>query len=200
MKYLNRFEHIMIGVTKLDTNGKFIQNYDAVIDAARDNNLHRSDVSNCCNGKRQSAGGFKWLYTHDYNLQNGGNDRLEKFNESLEVEDLPFREWQSNIKSMPTIPFNKEDTKAIDKLDKILKENPDYNLELKKFDGKIELNPIKLEKTLEPFVYIWKYNGLFLKMRSDMWRKNWGSYEGGRREFKIYRTSNLAEIIRSGLL
>ena len=34
--------------------------YESIISAAKINNLSDSHISQCCNGKRKSCGGYKW--------------------------------------------------------------------------------------------------------------------------------------------
>lgn len=37
-----------------------IKEYESVASAAKYNNLSDSHISQCCNGKRKSCGGYKW--------------------------------------------------------------------------------------------------------------------------------------------
>lgn len=49
-----------IPVAKCDNNWNIIDKYESIISAAKINNLSDSHISQCCNGKRKSCGGYKW--------------------------------------------------------------------------------------------------------------------------------------------
>lgn len=49
-----------IPVAKCDNNWNIIDKYESIISAAKMNNLSDSHISQCCNGKRKSCGGYKW--------------------------------------------------------------------------------------------------------------------------------------------
>jgi ferredoxin len=46
----------------LDLNNNYINEYKSILDAERDRNIHSSNISKVCKGKRCSAGGYKWKY------------------------------------------------------------------------------------------------------------------------------------------
>jgi hypothetical protein len=57
-------------VIKYDINGNFICVYDSITIASEGSESLRKHISNCCNNKRQSAGGFQWrYYAEDYSLK-----------------------------------------------------------------------------------------------------------------------------------
>ena len=50
-----------IKVIKIDRKTKqIICEYESIVDAAKDNNLHTSNISKCINQKAKSTGGFIW--------------------------------------------------------------------------------------------------------------------------------------------
>lgn len=60
-------------VIKLNKNGDFIKEYASMTDAAIDTNGKRelsSKISSCCNKKRKTAGGFKWMHKEEYESMN----------------------------------------------------------------------------------------------------------------------------------
>jgi hypothetical protein len=54
-------------IVQLDLNMNKIQSFSSIIKAASELNLCDSSISLCCKGKRQTAGGFKFMYIDDYN-------------------------------------------------------------------------------------------------------------------------------------
>ncbi len=49
-------------VLKLDLDGNIIDKYISTREAGRVNNISFSSIINCCNGKKNTAKGFKWKY------------------------------------------------------------------------------------------------------------------------------------------
>lgn len=49
-------------VKKYDLNGIFIEEYNSVKIAAKENNMCRSQITNCCNGKYKKAAGYIWKW------------------------------------------------------------------------------------------------------------------------------------------
>lgn len=47
-------------VVKYSLNGEYIEEYSSISDAARKNNVVRSGIRDCCNGRQLSAYGFLW--------------------------------------------------------------------------------------------------------------------------------------------
>lgn len=53
--------------------GDFIKEYASMTDAAIDTNGKRelsSKISSCCNKKRKTSGGFKWMHKEEYESMN----------------------------------------------------------------------------------------------------------------------------------
>lgn len=51
-------------VVQLKVNGEFVREYESMSEARR---VSKTDhISEVCNGKRKTAGGFKWMYKEDY--------------------------------------------------------------------------------------------------------------------------------------
>lgn len=51
-------------VIQLDMNNNAIAEYESVSKASRDCNISRSSIYNCCAGKSNLAGGYKWKYKY----------------------------------------------------------------------------------------------------------------------------------------
>lgn len=49
-------------VFQFTIDGKLLNDYDSIIEAAKENNIYRSNISACCRGKLKSAGGFVWKF------------------------------------------------------------------------------------------------------------------------------------------
>lgn len=49
-------------VLQFDKEGNFITMYPSIIDAKKQTGIAQQSICACCNGKRNSAGGFVWLY------------------------------------------------------------------------------------------------------------------------------------------
>lgn len=50
------------GVLQYNKEGVFIKEWKSASEAARELNINRSGISNCCNGKSKSSSGFIWKY------------------------------------------------------------------------------------------------------------------------------------------
>lgn len=53
-------------VVQLSLEGKFIREFESITEAAKQTNATRQHISKCCNGERQTCGGYKWKYADDY--------------------------------------------------------------------------------------------------------------------------------------
>jgi hypothetical protein len=54
-------------VIQLNINGEIIKIYESITNASIELKLQNSHISSCCKGKRQTTGGFKFMYLSDYN-------------------------------------------------------------------------------------------------------------------------------------
>lgn len=54
-------------VLQFTKDGKFIKEFVSSNEAYRQTNIHVSSISECCLGKRNSAGGFKWGFKNESN-------------------------------------------------------------------------------------------------------------------------------------
>lgn len=61
--YGTRLKKLSMSVLQIDINtGRVISDYPSTMEAERQLNISNSNISACCNGKRKTAGGFKWCY------------------------------------------------------------------------------------------------------------------------------------------
>ena len=49
-------------VIQFTKDGVFVAKYQSMMDAARQTKVNNRSICACCNGKRNSAGGYKWRY------------------------------------------------------------------------------------------------------------------------------------------
>lgn len=61
-------------IVQLDMDGNFIAIYPQVKFATQATGIGSSHISSCCTGKRQSTGGFRWMYKDDYDKLTQQND------------------------------------------------------------------------------------------------------------------------------
>lgn len=54
-------EHCKKAVIQFDLNGKFVNGYMSIKEAAEKNNLKPCSISNCINGRKKTAGGYEWV-------------------------------------------------------------------------------------------------------------------------------------------
>lgn len=53
-------------IVQLTKQYEFVNEFDSGIQAQNQTGIERSHISQCCNGKRQSAGGYIWMFRKDY--------------------------------------------------------------------------------------------------------------------------------------
>lgn len=59
--HLNKIqEERRVTVSQYTMDGEFIRCFDSMFDAGKTIGISRGNISLCCDGKRNSAGGFKW--------------------------------------------------------------------------------------------------------------------------------------------
>jgi len=54
-------------VVQLDLQGNFIKLHNSVSGAGRDTNIDYTSISKVCEGKQKTAGGYKWVWSKNYN-------------------------------------------------------------------------------------------------------------------------------------
>jgi hypothetical protein len=53
-------------VVQLDKNNNFIKEFSSITQVGNDLNISLGNVSNCCRGKVNFVGGYRWMYLEDY--------------------------------------------------------------------------------------------------------------------------------------
>lgn len=48
-------------VIQLDLNDNVLNEFESMVQAEQETGVSRRNISSCCNGKRKSAGGYKWM-------------------------------------------------------------------------------------------------------------------------------------------
>ena len=107
MKYIKSFnEAWMQPVLKFDSNDNFIDEYECVGDAAKANNINRTDIPNQIAGRKKLAGGFKWAYKHSFNSSEynnivSGKSKLDKksFKDNFKDNGMSDEELDSAVDS-----------------------------------------------------------------------------------------------------
>lgn len=56
-------------ISQYSLNGEFIKNYESVMLAARELNIHDSNIHKACKGLIRQTGGFLWKYTESRELK-----------------------------------------------------------------------------------------------------------------------------------
>ena len=56
-------------VLQYDLDDNFVAEYNSLKEASKKTGIGKGDICNCCNGKRNTAKGFKWKYDEEYNKQ-----------------------------------------------------------------------------------------------------------------------------------
>ncbi len=56
-------------VIQLDKNGAFIKRHLTLMDACRDTGINFQNISQCCNNKRKTAGGYCWKFEEQQEIQ-----------------------------------------------------------------------------------------------------------------------------------
>jgi group I intron endonuclease len=89
-------------VFQYDLNGNFIKGWDRIIDVERQLSIANQTITHCCQGTKDSAGGFIWRYqdSHIELLENIKPVKSNKYGISINQYDLKgrfIREW-TNMK------------------------------------------------------------------------------------------------------
>lgn len=57
-------------VRQYDLTGLFVAEFDSISKAEKATGINYSGISACCNNRRKSAGGYKWIYSDDSEVKN----------------------------------------------------------------------------------------------------------------------------------
>lgn len=55
-----------IQIVQLTLDGKFIKKWSCGADVLRELGINKSSITQCCQGKRKSAGGYRWMYYSEW--------------------------------------------------------------------------------------------------------------------------------------
>ena len=53
-------------IVQFTKDGEFVKKWDGAVDVEREMAIPRQGIYNCCNGKQQTSGGYKWCYALKY--------------------------------------------------------------------------------------------------------------------------------------
>ena len=65
LEWIGDLKYVGKKVLQFNLNGKFLKDYQSLKEAAVENGLSKCGISNVCNGKMGSCGGFKWEYARE---------------------------------------------------------------------------------------------------------------------------------------
>lgn len=63
---LKRHPSLIKPILQLTPNGELIKKWGSSTDAAENLHIHKTCISECCNGKQKTAGGYVWGFMDDY--------------------------------------------------------------------------------------------------------------------------------------
>ena len=75
-------------VYQYNLEGEYIQEYDSLIDAAKDLSLSSANLTTCCQGKQKTVGGFQWSYEKKDFLKPMINERDQNHYWSSNKKDI----------------------------------------------------------------------------------------------------------------
>ena len=64
--YKNNTYKFKRGVVQLSLDGQYIKKHESINQAGRTTKINYKNIHSCCNNKKKTAGGFKWMYYDDY--------------------------------------------------------------------------------------------------------------------------------------
>ena len=93
-------------VCKLNLDGDVVATYDSIKSASEQNNLVYSSIWNCCNGKKDTSGNFKWIYQKSEETIKLETDEI--FKKIDKVDEMYFDSYEiSNYGNIRNIKRNK---------------------------------------------------------------------------------------------
>lgn len=54
-----------IKVNQYDINGNYIKTFNSIVEASKEVNIYKSNISSCCKGKIKTCAGYKWEYAKE---------------------------------------------------------------------------------------------------------------------------------------
>lgn len=120
-------------VCQISPDSKLIKIWDSVRDAARDLGISGGSISNVCLGRKETAGGFVWVYEKDYD-KNKDYSRIPKtrgggnFTKPILLIDSDnniIREFVSAVEASVFLKISKQE---VSRICKHQRKNPKYNL------------------------------------------------------------------------
>lgn len=87
-------------VLQLDKNGAFIKRHLTLMDACRDTGINFQNISQCCNNKRKTAGGYCWKFEEQQEIQRNQPIKLSKF---LKMHRAFFTDKSQNMMLVSTL-------------------------------------------------------------------------------------------------
>ena len=85
-------------IIQLTLDNIFIEEFESIVEVERKTGINSSSISACCRNKRNSAGGYRWLYKDDYNLNKNNLELLPKKKKKIVQLDLDnnlIKEYES---------------------------------------------------------------------------------------------------------
>lgn len=123
-----------IRVCQINPYGELVKIWDSFGDICRELGLHKGAIANVCVGRKESSGGFVWVYEKDYNPNKdysripkarGGGHGSNKPVLLLDSNGKIAQEFISAVKASETLDISKQE---ISKICKHQRKKPKYNL------------------------------------------------------------------------
>ena len=123
-------------VCQISPNNELIKIWDSLGDAAKELGLCKGAMSNVCTGRKETSGGFIWVYEKDYD-ENKDYSRIPKtrggrnFSKPILLLDANNNIIQEFISAVEAAMFFGTSKQEISKICKHQRKNPKYNLVFK---------------------------------------------------------------------
>lgn len=124
-------------VCQIDPSGELIKVWDSFGDIHRELGIRKGAIANVCSGRKETSGGFVWVYEKDYNPNNdysrtpktrGGGARTNKPILLLDSNNKIIQEFISAVEVSATLGTSKQE---VSRICKHQRKKPKYNLVFK---------------------------------------------------------------------
>ncbi len=123
-----------VRVCQIDPSGELIKVWDSFGDIYRELGLAKGAIANVCTGRKETSGGFVWVYEKDYDQNKdysrtpktrGGGARTNKPILLLDSNNKIIQEFSSAVETSETLGISKQE---VSRICKHQRKKPKYNL------------------------------------------------------------------------